>query len=80
MQDLFLKQLLNLPHDLRDTLLLLQDARGELFGREMGNVLLGARVLAVEVAAGGEQLGGGHFPRALVFLAIRTGRSPPTTR
>ena len=65
------EELLDVRHDLRDALFLLQDARGELFGREMGDVFLRARVFAVEVADGREQLGGGDFPCALIFLAAR---------
>lgn len=42
------------PHDLRNALFLFQNGRGELFGREMGDVFLCARVLAVEVAAARE--------------------------
>ena len=36
----------------------------------MGDVLLGARVLAVEVAVVGEQFGGRHLPGAVVLLAL----------
>ncbi len=52
------QQLLEVPHNLRDALLFLQDAGGELRGRQVGDVFLGARVLAAKVAAVGEQFGG----------------------
>ena len=48
----------------------LQDVGGELLGRQVGDVFFGARVLAVEVAAVGEQFDGGNFPRALVLFAL----------
>jgi hypothetical protein len=42
--------LLDVPHDLRDALFLVQDAGGELGGWEVGDVFFCARVLAVEAA------------------------------
>ena len=57
-------------HDCRSIREGADHAAGEFRGREMGDVFLRARILAVEVAAAREQLGGGDFPRALVFLAL----------
>jgi hypothetical protein len=34
------------------------------------DVFLGARVLTVEIAAGGQQLGSGHTPGALILLTV----------
>ena len=48
----------------------MQDAGGELGGRQVGDVFLGTRVLAVEVAAVGEEFGGGDFPGAFVLCAL----------
>ena len=47
-----------------------QDVGGELRGRQVRDVLLGARILAVEVAAIGQQFGGGHFPRVVHVLTF----------
>jgi hypothetical protein len=70
LRSLLCQQLLDIAHDFRDALLLLQDVGGELGGRQVRDVFLGARVLAVEVAAIGQQFGGGDFPGAFVFFAL----------
>ena len=67
---------LDVSHDLPDALFLLEDAHGELVGRQVGDVLLGPRVFAVEVAAVGEQFGGGDLPGPVVLLAL----GPPRRR
>ena len=36
----------------------------------MRDVFLGARILAVEIAAVGQQFGGGNFPGAFVFFSL----------
>src|SRR5437773_697479 len=64
-----LQQVADVAQDLRDALLLLQDAGGELLGRQVGDVFFAARVLAVEVAVRGQELGGGDAPGARVLLA-----------
>jgi hypothetical protein len=61
---------LYVAYDLGNSLLLFEDLGGELGGRKMSDVFLGARILAVEVAAVGQQFGGGDFPSVLVFLAL----------
>ena len=66
--DLFFQQALNRAHDFRDALLFFQDVAGELRGRQVRDVFLGARILAVEVAAIRQQFGGGNFPRLLIFF------------
>jgi hypothetical protein len=66
----FREELPDISHNLRYALLFLQNARGELFGRQMCDVFLGARVLAVEVATIGDEFGGGNFPGALVLFAF----------
>jgi len=60
----------NVTHDFRDALLFLQDLSGDLVGRQVRDVFLGARVLAVEVTALGQKFGGGDSPGALVFFAL----------
>ena len=62
--------LLNLGHNFCDALLFLENIVGELFGRKMLEVSCGVGVLAVEVAAVGEQFGGGNFPGAVVLFAL----------
>ena len=61
---------LDVPNDFRDAMLFLQDVGGELRGWQGRDVFLGARVLAVEIAAVGQQFGGGHFPGVVRFLAL----------
>ena len=65
----FPQRFLNLRHDFRDALLFFENIVGELFGWEMLEVGGGVGVLAVEVAAVGEQFGGGNFSGAFIFLA-----------
>ncbi|MCU0772787.1 MAG: hypothetical protein MUE94_13610 [Verrucomicrobia bacterium] len=57
-----------LPHDFRDAPFLFQDIGGEWFGRQARDAFLGARVLAVEVAADG-----GQFPGVPVPVAPHVG-------
>ena len=73
------QEFLDVANDFRDALFLFQNTCGELFGRQMGDVFLGARVLAVEIAAVRHQFGGGHFPRTLVLFAFicLAGLAPP---
>src|SRR3974377_644504 len=49
-----------------------EDAGGELFRRKVGDVFFRAWVLAVEVAAAGQQVGGGDFPGLTVFFSARS--------
>ena len=64
------KELSNVPHDLCYALLFLQDVGGELGGWQVGDVFLGARVLAVEVAAVGENFDGWNSPSPLMFFPL----------
>lgn len=64
------KQFLDIAHDFHDAPFFFQDAGGELFWRQVHGFLLGARVFAVEIAAGCQQFGGGDFPCVFVFLAF----------
>ena len=54
----------------RNALLFFQDIGGELFGRQMGDVILGIRILAVEVTSVGQQFSSRDTPSAVVFLAL----------
>jgi hypothetical protein len=45
------EELLDIPHDLRDALLFLQDVGGELGGRQVRDVFLGARAAMPSPAA-----------------------------
>src|SRR3990172_762774 len=73
------EQFLDAPDDLRDPLFLLQDAGCDLLGRQVGDVPLGARVLAGEVAgATGRWRSPG--PEALRGKARGGGAHSPTRR
>ncbi len=64
------QEVVDLVDNFRDALLFLEDVVGELFGRQMLEVGCGVGVFAVEVAAVGEQFGGGNFPGAVVLFAV----------
>jgi hypothetical protein len=64
------EEVADVAHDFRYALFLGQNAHGELVRRQVRDVFLGARVLAVEVAAGGQQFGGGDTPGALVLCTL----------
>ena len=68
---------MDVAHDLGDALFFLEDAGGQLFRRQMRHVFFGAGILAVQVAAVGENLGGADFPCAVGFLALGSELAPP---
>ena len=64
------QQALDVGDDLGDAALFVEDAGGERLGREVFDVLAGARVLDVEVAAVVADGLDGDTPGAVVFLAV----------
>src|SRR5207249_4233704 len=64
------QELLDLPHDLRDPQLLLEDVVGQLLRRQVLEVLLRAGVLDVEVATVGQDVRRRHLPGAVVRFPL----------
>ncbi len=59
---------MHLLHDRNDLLFLVQDASDKLFRRQMCDVFLGRWVLAVKVAAIGQDFHGWNLPCMLVYF------------
>src|SRR5258708_34128677 len=64
------QKLLNGPNYFRNALFFFQDVSGELFWRQVGDVFLCARILAVEIAAVVQQFGGRHAPSGFAFFTL----------
>jgi hypothetical protein len=65
-----LQKTLDLSHYLYDPLFLLENTFNNLLGREMKDILLGVRVLAIKVAIVGPQFGGRDFPGLVVLFPL----------